>query len=72
MSNVVAFPRSPSMVQSAALEYLAQQMRMQLAVACANLHGKPDQENLCEVLDRITHTANLIREYNAILVACGK
>lgn len=72
MSNVIAFPKSDTMVQAQALEYLAGQMRMNLAVACASLQGQPSKEDLRDALDRITHTANLVSEYNAILVACGK
>ena len=72
MTNVVAFPRRPEMVQAEALEYLRAEMRMQLAAACGSLQGKPTISDLCDVLDRITHTANLVSEYNAILVACGR
>ena len=72
MSNILAFPRSPSLIQAEALEYLRTEMRMQLAAACGSLQGKPSENDLCDVLDRITVTANLVSEYNAILVACGK
>ena len=70
MGAVIAFPRSPSAIQAEAEEYLRAEMRMQLASACGSLQGKPTHNDLCDVLDRITKTAELVTELVAIRRAC--
>ena len=70
MSNVVRFPRSASVIQAEAEEYLRMEMRMQLAAACGSLQKSPSKDDLCDVLDRITKTAELVTELVAIRRAC--
>jgi len=70
MGNVVRFPRSPSMLQAEAEAYLCEQMRMQIASAMGSLHDSPTKSDLCDVLDRITRTAELVTELVAIRRAC--
>ena len=70
MGNVVAFPKSPNMLQAEAEEYLRMEMRMQLAAACGSLQKSPSKDDLCDVLDRITRTAELVTELVAIRRAC--
>ena len=70
MSNVIAFPKSPSILQQQALEHLSQLMRIQLACACANAHGQPTESDICNILDHITKVVELTSEYVGILRAC--
>ena len=70
MSNVVRFPRKPEAIQAEAEEYLRMEMRMQLAAACGSLQKTPSKDDLCDVLDRITKTAELVTELVAIRRAC--
>ena len=69
-AQIFAFPRSPNMIQAEAEEYLRMEMRMQLAAACGSLQKTPSKDDLCDVLDRITKTAELVTEMIAIRSAC--
>ena len=69
-AQIFAFPKAPNIIQAEAEEYLRMEMRMQLAAACGSLQKTPSKDDLCDVLDRITRTAELVTELVAIRRAC--